>query len=195
MKKRIAKICVSILILLLAVTAVRYGNATLKNKDDIISKTISEAVGRKKVYYKDQVDIGRADMYSYVVLDYEDETLLKDIVEAVNAVIKEKGITDEICLDIQEKKLGGTESAARIYNYYSSEQYKTLQRLEIYGTKHSYKGDNSPYNKASAYINLPDIKKLLVTEEIAQNAEEEGIDWYEVWPDLEYYEILDYSGN
>ena len=192
MKKRIAKICTSILILLLAVTAVRCGETALKNKDDIISKTISEAIGKKKVYYKGQEYIGPAAMYSYVVLDYEDENLLTDIVEAVNAVIKEKGITEEICLDIQEKKLGGTESVACIYNYYS---YETFQRLEIYGTKHSYKGDDSPYNKASTYINLPDIKELLVTEKIAQSAEEEGIDWYEVWPDLEHYEILDYSGN
>ena len=195
MKKRIAKICTSILILMLEVTAVRYGNAALKNKDDIISKTISEAVGRKKVYYKGKQDVGPADMYRYVVLDYEDETLLKDIVEAVNAVIKEKGMTQEIRLVILKKKPIGVEMIACLCNYYSSEKYETLQSMYIYGTELSNSKNDTLYNKASTYINLPDIKRLFVTEEIAQNAEEEGIDWYEVWPDLEYYEIFDYSGN
>ena len=52
-------------------------------------------------------------------------------------------------------------------------------------------GDDSIYNKASTYINLPDIKSLVVEKKIDQSAEEEGIDWYEIWPDLEYYEVLE----
>ena len=49
----------------------------------------------------------------------------------------------------------------------------------------------SPYDKQSININLPDIKSLVVSEKIARSAEKEGIDWYEIWPDLEYYKVLE----
>ena len=47
------------------------------------------------------------------------------------------------------------------------------------------------YNKAVTYINLPDIKRLCISKEIAHDAEENGIDWYEIWPDLEYFEVTE----
>ncbi len=53
--------------------------------------------------------------------------------------------------------------------------------------------DVSPCNEVSTYINLPDIKNLTVTEKIVQFAEDEGIDWYEIWPDLEHYEVFDFG--
>ncbi|MBD5486269.1 MAG: hypothetical protein HDR18_12245 [Lachnospiraceae bacterium] len=48
---------------------------------------------------------------------------------------------------------------------------------------------SSPYSKASTCSTLSDIRRLCVIKEIAQDAEEEGIDWYEIWPDLEFYEV------
>lgn len=51
--------------------------------------------------------------------------------------------------------------------------------------------DYSPFDKLSTYINLPDIKSLAVSKKIAQIAEEEGIDWYEIWPDLEHYRVFE----
>lgn len=96
---------------------------------------------------------------------------------------------------VREEMPGGLETVVSLYNYFEDEgryeRYEFFQCLDISGTERSNKGDASPYNKASTYINLPDIKRLVVTEKIAENAEEEGIDWYEVWTDLEYYEVYE----
>lgn len=120
---------------------------------------------------------------------------MTDMVEAANAVVAEKKVTKKIRLVIREKMPGGTEAVVSLRNYYESEdvfeQYGSFQNLNIYGTERSNKGNASPYNKASTYINLPDVKSLVVSQKIAKNAEEEGIDWYEIWPDWEYYEVLE----
>ncbi|MDE6663358.1 MAG: hypothetical protein K2K46_08445 [Lachnospiraceae bacterium] len=202
MKKRMVKMCIFILTLLSAMIVTGCGEIFMyggnQRPDDDISKAIYKAVGRKKVYYEGKhINPGEIARYEYTVHDYKDEKVLTNMVEAINAVLEEKEMTEKICLTIREEMGGGqgTEWVASLRNYYESEDgyetYESLQILYIRGTKSSQKGDSSPYNKASTYINLPDIKSLVVSEKIAQNAEEEGIDWYEIWADLEYYEFLD----
>ncbi|MCM1087588.1 MAG: hypothetical protein NC419_05485 [Muribaculaceae bacterium] len=125
-----------------------------------------------------------------MIYDDSYENVLTKMVEAANTVLEEKEITDKICLEICEKIPGGYTGVANIKNYYEVEDvyetYESLQNLYIGGNEHF---NSSHGNKPSTYINLPDIKSLVVEEKIAQNAEEEGIDWYEVWPDLEYYKV------
>lgn len=202
MKKQMLKIYALIFTLLLItiVTGCGEGFRTDVNKrpDDDISKAIYEAVGRKKVYYysKRSDNPEKIVFYEYLVHDYEDENVLTDMVEAVNVVMEEKEMTVKIDLDLREKIPGGVESVASLSNYYEGEngceQYETLQCLYISGTEHSFRRQQgSPYDKITTYINLPDIKSLIVTEKIAQQAAEEEIDWYEIWPDLEYYEVLE----
>lgn len=204
MKKKIAKICAFILAVLILVITIVIGIIVFlfdyegsKRPNDAISKAICEAVGKKNIYYqgKRSDNLSEIIIYDYLVHDYEDETMLTDMVEAANAVVAEKKVTKKIRLVIREKMPGGTEAVVSLRNYYESEdvfeQYGSFQNLNIYGTERSNKGNASPYNKASTYINLPDVKSLVVSQKIAKNAEEEGIDWYEIWPDLEYYEVLE----
>lgn len=216
MKKRIFKICISILILLAAVrAALRRGTriATIMigcliivvqshekkyEPDDIISEAIYEAVGDKKVRYCGEQYSkpgnlgvsGEIATYTYEIRDHEDANLLTNMVEAANAVMKEKKVKQKISITIREEFVSRAyRSAVGLRNYYVSEegyeQYETLQYLYIGETVF----DSSPYGKAETYTSLPDIKRLVVSREIAKDAEEEGIDWYEIWPDLEYYEI------
>lgn len=188
------------LLLITIVTGCGEGFRTDVNKkpDDDISKAIYEAVGKKKVYYysKRSDNTERIVIYEYLVHDYEDENVLTDMVEAVNEVMEQENIANKIRLVIREKISGGVEAVASLRNYYEGEngceQYDTLQCLYISGTEHSFRRQQgSPYDKITTYINLPDIKSLIVTEKIAQQAAEEEIDWYEIWPDLEYYEVLE----
>ncbi|MDE6663357.1 MAG: hypothetical protein K2K46_08440 [Lachnospiraceae bacterium] len=202
MKKRIIKICVSILVFLLVAIGIVIGGLVFafsykanKIPDDDISKAIYKAVGRKKVRYwsKKSYDSGEKVIYGYVVCDYEDENLLANMVEAANAVMEEKEMTEKKVLYLWEEIPGGYSSLVSLHNYYEGEdgyeQYGTFQNLYIYGTFYDVEQHDNPYNKISTYINLPDIKSLGVTEKIAQSAEEEGIDWYEIWPDLEHYKV------
>ena len=202
MKKRIVKICVSILVFLLAAIGIVIGGLVFaysykanKIPNDDISKAIYKAVGRKKVRYlsKKSYDSGEKVIYGYVVCDYEDENMLADMVEAANAVMEEKEITGKIVLYLWGERSGGYSSLASIRNYYEGEdgyeQYESFQTLYIYGTPPHMDQQETLYDKISTYINLSDIKSLAVKEKIAQSAEEEGIDWYEIWPDLEHYKV------
>lgn len=181
MKKQMPKVCVTILALLLVIIVIVIGFIVFLF-DYERGKRSDNSVGIV--------------IYDYLVHDYESENMLVDMAEAVNIVMKEKKIIKKIRLVIREEMPGGTEAIVSLRNYYENgdifEQYGSLQSLHIYGTERSDKGDSSPYNKASTYINLPDIKSLVVSQKIAKTAEEEGIGWYEIWPDLEYYEV---SGN
>ena len=198
MRSRIAKICIFLFIFLIVATASGCGHYRPKNRkaDDEISKAVYEAVG-KEVYYTDRTISSDKTLigYSFLIRDYEDESLLLDIADTVNEKIKELKIKKKIYLRFAEEITGGNEAVAYLCNYYEDEhrveRYETLQSLEIRGTDMSNKGDDSPYNKASTYINLKDIKSLMVTKKIVQSAEEEEIDWYEIWPDLEHYEETD----
>ena len=194
MKKRMVKICVFILLLLSAmIVKGQFGGNQLPN--DNISRAIYKAVGRRKVHYlsKEYSKSGEIAFYSYTMMIHDDsyEKVLTKMVEAVNTVLEEKEITDKICLVIEEKIPGGYTGVASIKNYYEIEDgyetYESLQNLNIGGSEDF--NPRSPGNRSSTYINLPDIKRLVVEENIAQNAEEEGIDWCEVWPDLEYYAV------
>lgn len=168
--------------------------------DDMISEAIYEAVGSKTLrYYGKQYSkpgrlgvSGEIALYEYEIRDREAAPLLTNIVEAANSVIKEKKIIQKIDFDLREEFVSRAHrSVVHLSNYYVDEdgyeQYESLQILSICG---SVVGD-SPYNKASTYINLPDIKRLYVTEKVAKDAEENGIDWYEIWPDLEYFEVTE----
>lgn len=166
--------------------------------DDNISEAIYEAVGDEKVRYcgKKYINPGKLGVsgefaiYTYQIRDHEDENLLTDMAEAANTVIEGKRVAQKIGVVIEEEFVSGAyRTAISLRNYYEEEdgyrQYDSFQNLYIGETIFD------TYNKAETYINLPDIKRLCISKEIARDAEENGIDWYEIWPDLEYYEVTD----
>ncbi len=209
MKKPMSKMYAFILTLLSVMIVTGCGEPLRpkvnKRPNDDISKAIYEAVGRKKVYYQgnkiyklgensdNPVEIVG---YEYLVRDYEDENVLVDMVEAANAVMEEKEVKEKMDLVLWEEIPGGIEAVTSVRTYYEGEDgyelYGSFQTLHIYGTDLSFmRNQGSPYDKISTYINLPDIKNLVVSKKIAKTAEEEGIDWYEIWPDLEHYKVLE----
>ncbi|MCH5249050.1 MAG: hypothetical protein J1E98_03935 [Lachnospiraceae bacterium] len=199
MKNHILTASILMLILLLIMTGCGNNRYRVHNKkaDDKISKAIYEKVD-KKVYYQGRRfggEDGSYVWYEYVIRDYEDKDIIVDIADVVNEEIEEDKIVGKIGIQFYEEMLGGIETVAILYNYYDEdggfEQYNSFQGLEVWGTRRSYREDDSPYNKASTYIKLKDIRSLIVTDKIAKAAEEEDIDWYDVWPDLEYYEEVD----
>lgn len=161
-----------------------------KEADDRISQAIYDQLGTKLYYDGSSFDKRNEILYShYVIIDYEDENLLIDTAETVNEMLKKYSINSRICLVIREIIPGGTSSVVCLSNYYENdseyESYETLQCLDIRGAHGDYRG----YNEVSTYENLKDIKALILEVDINQSFEEEGIDWYEIWPDLQHYDI------
>lgn len=192
MKSKIFRFIALIFVFLIIVTGCGDGRYTPINKeaDDRISQVIYDQLGTKLYYDGSSFDKRNEILYShYVIIDYEDENLLIDTAETVNEMLKKYSINSRICLVIREIVPGGTSSAVCLSNYYENdseyESYETLQCLEIRGAEGEYK----IYNEASTYENLKDIKALILEVDINKSFEEEGVDWYEIWPDLEHYDI------
>ena len=161
-----------------------------KNPDDRISQVIYDQLGTELYYQGSSFDdINEILYYHNVIIDYEDENLLIETAETVNEMLEKYSINSRICLVIREIVPGRARTAVCLSNYYENdseyESYETLQCLDIRGAH----GDYKIYNKVSTYENLKDIKALILEVGINRSFEEEGVDWYEIWPDLKYIDI------
>lgn len=158
--------------------------------DDRISQVIYDQLGTKLYYQGSSFDKNNEIVYyHYVINDYEDENLLIDTAETVNEMLKKYSINSRICIAIHEIIPGGTHTTVCLSNYYENdseyESYESLQCLDIRGAEGGYER----YNEVSTYENLKDIKALILEVGINRSFEEEGVDWYEIWPDLEHFDI------
>lgn len=196
MRSQISRLSTFFFILLFAMSVTgckEFGTYTVKNAmaDDKMSQAIYDQLGTKICYHDRYLNTEeQVQYYFYIVNDYEDENLLVDVAETVNNKLKEDRIHSRICLVIHEVIPGGTRTMVCLSNYYENdsdyESYETLQCLEIRGAHGEYK----LYNEVSTYENLKDIKALILEVDINRSFEEEEVDWYEIWPDLEHYDIF-----
>lgn len=183
------------LVFILAISVTGCGRYIAKNQkaDDEISKAIYDKIGRK-AYYEGKEDRNWNEVwYNYLIRDKKDENLLADIVSTVNLQLEENDIDKKIVIAIWEEISGGETQIAKISNYDNGKignfRCQYLYYLVIRGNDIA---DYSSYNQASFYPVLEGIEYLEVIEKVNKNAEEEGIDWYEVFPDLKGYEV--YAG-
>lgn len=194
MNRRIFRFVTLFIVFGLSIMATGCGDGSYtainKNADDRISQVIYDQLGTKLYYQGSSFDKNNEIMYyHYVINDYEDENLLIDTAETVNEMLKKYSIISRICIVIHEIVPGGTRSMICLSNYYEEdceyESYETLQCLDIWGSEGGYER----YNEVSTYENLKDIKALTLEVDINRSFEEEEIDWYGIWPDLEHYDI------
>lgn len=195
MKSQISRLIALFFIFLFATTAIgcrNFGSYIVKNEkaDDKISLAIYDQLGTKMCYHNRYLNTEKqVQYYFYIVNDYEDENLLVDMAEAVNEKMEEENIKSRICLVIWEVIPGGTRTMVCLSNYYENdaeyESYEALQCLEIRGARRKYE----LYNEVSTYENLEDIRALILEAGFNESMEEEGTDWYEIWPNLEHFDI------
>lgn len=194
MDKRVVRISKMLILFLYAVLLVGCGPyiEIHRKGDDNISKAIYEKVKKDVYFIKKYESTDGILYYQYRVENHENKMLLTDVADAVNETLKEEGSYKKVEIGLYEKIPGGTEPVAVLCNYYENEseviQYESLQVLEIWGTLQT--PNDNVYNNASTYTELKDIKCLVVAEKVNKKAEEEDIDWYEIFPDLEEYEVF-----
>lgn len=194
------KIYTLLIILILIIIASNCGEYIIKKmeKHDTVARAVHKQVGRKVSYWRKAISTDGIRQYMYSILDEEEKTLV-DMAETVDEVLKEKDIREKVVLVIMEEWDGRdllipvinlsnyNEVVVGVSDDSDDYQSQSLNYLIIYGNEGS---KNSLYNQASTYINLKNIKYLRVVDVVNQNAKEEGIDWYEIWPDLEGYEVF-----
>lgn len=205
MEKTRFRICRLFILFLVVVSLTGCGlglRPNMKKADDEISKAIYKKVG-KKVSYETMIESTYgARQYCYLILDDKDESVLADMAEAINEILDEKDI-GKLDLHIWEEWEPHTYASVLCMSNYDhnlidsdliadDSQLKYLSYLFIYGNgRHG----NSLYNQASSYPTMEGIEYLQVIENVNKNAEEEGINWYEVFPDLKGYEVYKYENG
>ena len=205
MRKRRLRITRWILLFLLVVSLPGCGferGPNMKKADDEISKAIYEKVGKKVSYERRNETKYGALQYCYILLDNDDDDLLADMAEAINEVLVDNDIGKIDLIIEEESHPFSHESVLSLSNYNyklidpyhisDDSQYGYLYYLSIYGNDGN---EDSSYNQPSSYPALEGIEYLRVIDKVNKNAEEEGIDWYEVFPDLKGYEVYKYENG
>ena len=92
----------------------------------------------------------------------------------------------KIAVYVEAKNTHGSESVLSLKNYFNdnSEQadYEGFYALSI---SYFMNSEEERFKDPQTYTGIEGIKYLEINTEIQKRAEEQGIDWYETWPDLE----------
>ena len=193
MKKSFLLGCITVLCLLPAgCKQVEHTNA---KANDAISEAVYAEFG-DKLYYRGCYRRDDKWRYYYMIHDYEEKDVIASVQSIVSRVMEEEDLDRNTMVYFSEEmNRTSTEVVAFISNYRTNYgktvQFDGLEYLRINGTHDSIYNETSPYNEPSTYFNIEGIKYLEISKKIAKIAEEQGVDWYEVFPELETLEILD----
>lgn len=182
------------LAIVFCLTACGGGYIRWKNQkaDDAISRAIYEEFG-DDIYYLGKDDNPRNDLcYEYLVRT-EDAGLITKLVTTVNEVIEQEKITEKVSISCGAEIPGGLTWIVVFSNFSDYEdtiaEYQGLQRMTLIGDRHALVGEDYFYDDPSLYINIPNIKSILIYEKMKGKAEAQGIDWYACYPELENFEV------
>ena len=166
------------------------GNVNYKNKkaDDELSKLVYERFG-EDFYYVSKEESQGIIGYDYL-LKREDKEVVKEFMLTVDAALsqsREKTIVYLACYIP-----GGLEYPISLTNYSND----LLDEADLNGAKrlHIKYPDISRcelFVDPKMYTVIEDVRVLYIEKEMQDLAEEQGIDWYQVWPTLEEMWIRD----
>lgn len=159
--------------------------------NDDISRTIYEVVREDEIYYIEKETISNGiTRYDFLIYKEREGQLLK-LIKAANDAIREQETEEKILIVCNLYLPGGWGPVMTLRNYSDEKdtkaKYQDLQISEIMGK--SIK-NNSIYNLPETYRDLPGIKHLIVSEDMADITERDNVDWNEYFPELESLEII-----
>ena len=166
------------------------GNAHYKNKkaDDELSKLVYERLG-EDVFYISKEDSQGIKSYEFY-LKKEDKEVVKEFMLTVDAALsqsREKTIVYLACYIP-----GGLEYPILLCNYTDD----SLDKADLIGAKellirYPRVSNCEIFIDPEVYTVLEGVQFLEIDQKIQKIAEEQGIDWYQVWPTLEEMWIRD----
>lgn len=189
-EKQIKKTFTWLSVFIFAGLMVRFGVVQIILDYDSVAWAIHKKVGNKVHYEGKRREEENEVKYVYLIRDRQDENLLADLVDAVNEKLETKDVQKKVGLIIWEEIAGGIMPVVFLYNHHNNSIRSGIYYIEISGNDVA---DYSSFDRASYYPTLEGIEYLRVIDKVNKSAEEEGIDWYEVFPDLKGYEV--YAGR
>lgn len=139
-------------------------------------------------YYKNKGRSGEKEYY-YIIEKCDRDTLTR-FSKVLNDLAQEE--KKKIAIYVEVENTHGLESALNLKNY-TNDNSEQADYEGFYALSTSYL-DNTAQESLKdpqTYTGIEGIKYLRIDSEMQKRAEEQGIDWYEIWPDLEDVVIID----
>ena len=133
-------------------------------------------------YYKDKGQSGEKEYY-YIIEKCDRDTITR-FSKVLNDLAQEEKKKIAIYVEVEDPY--GSESVLNLKNY-SNDNSEQADYEGFYALSTSYL-DNTAQESLKdpqTYTGIEGIKYLRIDSEMQKRAEEQGIDWYEIWPDLE----------
>ena len=133
-------------------------------------------------YYKDKGRSGEKEYY-YIIEKCDRDTITR-LAKVLNDLVQEEKKKIAIYVEVEDPY--GSESVLNLKNY-SNDNSKQADYEGFYALSISYfmNSDEESFKNPQTYTGIEGIKHLRIDSEMQKRAEEQGIDWYEIWPDLE----------
>ena len=148
---------------------------------DFFSYKIFREMGNDIYYYKREKGNSGQIKYFYVI-----ERCDRDTINRFSKILNVLGEKEEkkIAVYVEAKFVHGLESVLNLKNY-SNDNSEQSDYEGFYVLSISYPDYEEGLRNPQTYTGIEGIKHLRIDSEMQKGAEEQGIDWYEIWPDLE----------
>ena len=131
-------------------------------------------------YYQDKGRSGEKEYY-YIIEKCDRDTINR-FAKVLNDLAQEEKKKIAIYVEVEDPY--GSESVLNLKNY-SNNNSEQADYERFYALSISYPDFEEELRNPQTYTGIEGIKYLRIDSEMQKRAEEQGIDWYEVWPDLE----------
>ena len=182
--KKIIGISIVFVLILLGLSRVnRCGNNSPNHGTpyDNFSRAIYREMGDDIwYYYKDKGRSGEKEYY-YII-----EKCDRDTITRFSKVLNDLGQKEKkkIAIYVEVEDPYGSESVLNLKNY-SNDNSERADYERFYALSISYPDFEEGLRNPQTYTGIEGIKYLRIDSEMQKRAEEQRIDWYEIWPDLE----------
>ena len=188
--KRIAIKCIILCVVFSILICGCGGHVNYKNKkaDDDLSKLVYETLG-EDVYYVSKRDSQGIKCYDFL-LKKEDKEVVEKFMLTIDEALSQSNEKTIVYMACQIP--GGLECLILLTNYSDD----SLDKANLDGAKEIHIRYPSISNceifkDPEIYTVLEDVRFLYIEKGVQDLAEEQGIDWYEVWPTLEEMWVRD----
>ena len=188
--KKIIGISIVFVLILLGLSRVnRCGNNSPNHGTpyDNFSRAIYREMGDDIwYYYKDKGRSGEKEYY-YIIEKCDRDTITR-FAKVLNDLAQEEKKKIAIYVEVEDPY--GSESVLNLKNY-SNDNSEQADYERFYALSISYPDFEEELRNPQTYTGIEGIKYLRIDSEMQKRAEEQRIDWYEIWPDLEDVVIID----
>ena len=179
------------LVIVVALTGCGHYSGNNLKPDDEFSESVKNKFGDSFRYNAHEESERYGSYYTYEIREQNIETVTEFFQFANDSF---GGTDKKITISVGIVQVEGLGVPFSIRNYTDEGCDKAdLEGLYNLHITHLMFDHDSIWDDLSIYTSFKGVKYLTVTDVIQQKADEQGVDWYEYWPELVSIEIIDTS--